>query len=184
MQDKLIPGTSISFGDSDDAFSLIRGMIEITGGLSLSQVCTITGLQSSTIQNWVKRSYVPHPENKKYYERHMSRILLINSLRESMNIEDVGELMALINGDTDDESDDIISESKLYDYFCKAIKNVDVERLNEKEIEEIIDQIIKDEDSAYSERLNDALKVMVSTYYGSLINKKVNHYFAKLKGGL
>ena len=78
MLNETIPGTNISYSEADDAFSVFRPMIEITGGLSLGQVCTITGLQPSTIQNWVKRSFIPHPENKKYYRRG-------KSLRPSQN---------------------------------------------------------------------------------------------------
>ena len=119
MSVKIIPGTNIAYGDNKDAFSVLRPMIQITGGLSLGQICRITNLQSSTIQNWVKRGFVPRPEHKKYYERHLSRILLISALRDCMNIEDIGELMVLINGDTDDAGDDIISETALYDVFMQ-----------------------------------------------------------------
>ena len=118
MLSKTIPGTNIEYRNNKEASQIIEEMIEITGGLSLSQICKITNLQTSTIQNWVKRKYVPRPDHKKYYERHISRILLISALRECMNIEDIGELMSMINGDTDDETDDIISETRLYDYFC------------------------------------------------------------------
>ena len=131
MLSKLIPGTSIEYAEQNDAISVFRPLLAITGGLSLSQICTIADLQPSTIQNWVKRGFVPHPENKKYTERHLFRILLISALRDGMNIEDVGELMVLINGDADDESDDIISEERLYDYFCQAVKSLHRHSLSE-----------------------------------------------------
>ena len=50
-------------------------LIRATDGLTLSQVCTLSGLEPSTIQNWIKRGYVPHPVGKKYRERHLARIL-------------------------------------------------------------------------------------------------------------
>ena len=153
--EKKIPGTNIAYTDTEDAFSVFRPMIEITGGLSLNQVCTITGLQSSTIQNWVKRSFVPHPVNKKYYERHLSRILLISALRDRMNIEEIGELMVLINGDTDDESDDIISEARLYDCFCRVVKHLEHESFNDVYIGQEIDQILENEE-VYKEKLGYA----------------------------
>ena len=92
-------------------------LIQAADGLTLSQVCALSRLEPSTIQNWIKRGYVPHPVGKKYRERHLARILLIAHLRESMPIERVGELLSYINGDTDDESDDIITEEALYDLF-------------------------------------------------------------------
>lgn len=178
----MIPGTNIEYGQSDDAFSVLRPMIEITGGLSLGQICRITGLQSSTIQNWVKRGYVPHPDQKKYYERHLSRILLISALRECMNIEEIGELMMLINGDTDDESDDIISETKLYDYFCKAVKNLNELSLEGENIENSIAEILKNEDEANMDKLTLALKVMVYAYISGLCLKKIEVNLKGLRG--
>ncbi len=182
MKDMMIPGTNIEYGQSDDAFSVLRPMIEITGGLSLGQICRITGLQSSTIQNWVKRGYVPHPDQKKYYERHLSRILLISALRECMNIEEIGELMMLINGDTDDESDDIISETKLYDYFCKAVKNLNELSLEGENIENSIAEILKNEDEANKDKLTLALKVMVYAYISGLCLKKIEVNLKGLRG--
>ena len=164
MLTKTIPGTNIAYSDSDNAFSVFRPMIEITGGLSLGQICTITGLQSSTIQNWVKRGFVPHPENKKYYERHLSRILLISALRDCLDIDEIGELMKLINGDTDDESDDIISESRLFDYFCIAVKNMEQQSLSDDYISEKLEAILQGEEVFYKEKLFKALKVMVYGY--------------------
>lgn len=180
MLNEKIPGTNISYSEADDAFSVFRPMIEITGGLSLGQICTITGLQPSTIQNWVKRGFIPHPENKKYYERHLSRILLISALRDCMNIDEIGELMILINGDTDDESDDIISESSLYDYFCKAVRYMDQKELNDEHIERTILDLLKGMD--HQERLLPALKVMVYAYICGKCLNQVHVNLARLRG--
>lgn len=173
MTDKQLPGTTIDYDTDKDAFAVFRPMLEITGGLSLGQVCTITGLQPSTIQNWVKRGYLQRPDHKKYYEKHLSRILLISSLRDCMNIEEIGELMQLINGDTEDESDDIVSESRLYDYFCKAVREIDVRRLDEESITTAIETTLA-EDDPHRNKLLVALKVMVYAYFGGHCLKMVN----------
>lgn len=115
MQSK--PVAELLSGDKG-VFDRYQPLIEAGNGLSMSQVCGITGLESSTVQNWVKRGFVPHPVNKKYGSRHLARIMLISSLREGMRLERVGQLLSYLNGDTDDESDDIISEEELYDLFC------------------------------------------------------------------
>ncbi|MBR6233087.1 MAG: DUF1836 domain-containing protein [Erysipelotrichaceae bacterium] len=182
MSVKIIPGTNIAYGDNKDAFSVLRPMIQITGGLSLGQICRITNLQSSTIQNWVKRGFVPRPEHKKYYERHLSRILLISALRDCMNIEDIGELMVLINGDTDDEGDDIISETALYDVFCEAVRELDERSLNMQEIEHCIDELVLHEDRNAKERLSMALKVMVYAYLCGKCLKQIQLNLSKLRG--
>ena len=175
-----IPGTTIDFTVYDQTIAYIRQMIDFTGGLSLGHVCKLTGLPETSIQNWVKRGYVPHPERKRYYERHMSRILLISALKDSMNIEDIGELMVLINGDTDDESDDIVSETELYRYLCEAIKGLDVEAFAENQIEYRIKAILADE-KANAEKLSMALKVMVYAYISGACFRKANAYLQELK---
>lgn len=180
MLSKTIPGTNIEYRNNKEASQVIEEMIEITGGLSLSQICKITNLQTSTIQNWVKRKYVPRPDHKKYYERHISRILLISALRECMNIEDIGELMSMINGDTDDETDDIISETRLYDYFCKAISKLDLMSLNDEQISKTIIDLLKDE-TVYKERLVCGLKVMVYAYISGRCLNEINNNLNKLK---
>ena len=116
MNEATIPGTNLTFMPNDDGmFSRFEPLIKATDGLTLGQVCAITGLETSTIQNWVKREFVARPVKKKYHERQLARILLISSLREAMKIDSIGELMKMVNGNTDDESDDIISEEKMYD---------------------------------------------------------------------
>lgn len=168
--DKLIPGTA-SYYKNIEGFEAYKQMIEIGDGISLSQICNITKLEPHMIQNWVKRGYVPHPINKKYYTKHLARILLINSLRECMIIEDIGSLMVNINGDVDDESDDTISEEDLYKLFSNII--YELNDLNK--IEELVDKNVKDK------KLNNCMKVMVYAYVASQMSKKSNHYLQKTK---
>ena len=113
---QFVPGTSIPH-EGGGMFSVFRPMIQATDGLTLRQVCSITGLEPSTIQNWIKRGFVSHPVEKKYRERQLARILLISALRDCMKIDSIGELLTIVNGDTEDTSDDIISEEQLYDYL-------------------------------------------------------------------
>lgn len=176
-----IPGTNIKYTDTHDAFSVFRPMLEMTGGLSLGQLCKITDLTPTTIQNWVKRGYVPKPESKKYYERHLGRVLLISSLRDCMNIEEIDELMSLINGDTDDESDDIISESGLYDLFCKAIKEMDDKTIDDKMIDGVVKKILKNIDN--KDRLSYALKVMVYAFISGNCLKHIKLNLKELRKG-
>ena len=114
MTEKMVPGTAIPYADSNGMFAMFRPLIRATDGLTLGQVCAITGLEVSTIQNWVKRKFVPRPVEKKYHERQLARILLISALRDGMKIDAIGELMTMVNGDADDVSDDIISEALLH----------------------------------------------------------------------
>lgn len=117
-----IPGTVLPYrADIVSAFSGISPLVEAAGGLSLSQVCAITGLEGSTIQNWVKRGWVPKPQGKKYDAAHLPRILLISALRENIQIE---QLVILIESVTHPETHGI-SEAALYDALCKAVRGLD-----------------------------------------------------------
>ncbi len=55
-QTDLSPGTAmaVSMQSGDSAFAAIEPILTATGGLTLAQVEGLTGLNGSTIQNWVK----------------------------------------------------------------------------------------------------------------------------------
>ena len=184
MAQKLIPGTSFPLSENDGMFERFVPLIKATNGLTLSQVCAITSLEPSTIQNWVKRGFVANPVNKKYHERQLARILLISSLRDAMKIDSIGELMALVNGSANDESDDIISEERMYYYFCEAVAKTDKEAPSLEEIPSLVKQTIKD----YSEpvegagkRLSDALCVMVYAFSSSVYKKQADNLFESMR---
>ena len=63
----IIPGTTLEGQreNADRTNELFQSMF-LAGGLTLSQVSSITGLESYTIQNWVKRGFLPPPQNKRY----------------------------------------------------------------------------------------------------------------------
>ena len=180
------PGTVIERKRGETSvFAQFDKMIEMTCGLSLGQVCAMTGLEPSSVQNWVKRGFVSHPVNKKYFGRQLARIMLINALRDSMKIENVGLLMQSVNGDADDESDDIISEEKFYDYLCEAFDKCE-NGLFGPDIRKTVSDIIADYDPGTpeaKERLTEALCAMVYAYASGLLTKKANEHFDKLTKG-
>lgn len=120
---RYIPGTTLKFNEQarDEAFSIIAPVLEATGGLTLSQLCKLTGLSGSTIQNWIKRGWVSATHGKKYSRKQVQRILLINMLRNSMKLEDIARLMEYVNGDVEDTSDDIIDDDVWYNILCRII---------------------------------------------------------------
>ena len=179
-----VPGTVIPYSGDGGMFSVFRPMIKATGGLSLGQVCSVTGLEYSTVQNWVKRGYVAHPIQKKYYERQLARILLISALRDCMKIEDIGDLMAMVNGSADDESDDIISEETMYDYLCEAIRSIEDVIPDEEEVAKLVQNVIADYNAPDEEarvRLTLALTVMVYAHLSARLKNKAEENLTKLK---
>lgn len=93
--------------------------------MMLSQVVEIAqrvsqnDINSTHIQNWVRRNYLPHPEKKKYNREQIANILLINDLRNILPIEKISNLLAYVNNNLIDTSDDRISPTKLYRYYSE-----------------------------------------------------------------
>lgn len=180
----LAPGSTVACKGSGGMFSLFEPMIAATDGLTLSQVCAITGLEACTLQNWIRRGFVARPVRKKYYARQLARILLISALRSSMPIDRIGELMKLVNGDTEDNGDDIISEEKLYDDLCEVIRLsgdrvLDRDALTERIAEVTADYIGPTPESA--QRLRLALSVMAQAYMSNRMKQRAEQDFDLLK---
>ena len=89
------------------------------GGIMLSQVAAITGLEPYDVQNWVKRQLLPAPVNKRYDINQLCRIININMLKKVLPMERICGLLEHINGDLDDRTDDLIDNSHLYFLFVK-----------------------------------------------------------------
>ena len=186
MYENTIPGTTIPYTGAAQGgmFASLRPMITAANGLTLAQVCAITSLEYSTIQNWVKREFVAHPVAKKYGERHLARILIISMLRDAMKIEDVGELLRFVNGDTDDEADDIISEPDLYDLLCEVVRRTDAGIPDDALAMLIDDGIARCElhgEDAYR-RLSAALAVMVRAYFAGVLAREAQSALRALLG--
>ena len=114
----IIPGTTLEGQreDADRTDGLFQSMF-LAGGLTLSQVSSVTGLESYTIQNWVKRGFLPPPRNKRYNMEQVCRITIINMLKGALALEQICSLISYINGSLTDESDDIIDDAVLYFKF-------------------------------------------------------------------
>lgn len=154
-------------------------LIRAANGLTLSQVCALSFLEPSTIQNWIKRGYVPHPTAKKYHERHLARILLIASLRESMQIDRIGELLCYINGETDDVSDDIITEEALYDLFCDVTDSLCADTPSPDRVEQVVTEILDVHPDAgeYHDKILSAMCIMACAYIANTYKKKSDALF-------
>jgi len=143
--DKLSGASKNSSEQGLRGFDKIQMLLEATGGLSLSQVCSVTGLEGSTIQNWVKRGWVAHPIGKKYEEVHIARILIINALKECIKLEHISLLMGYVNGMAQNESEGIIKESTLYSYLYEALKQSGQASDHSRGgVEAVIENVIKD----------------------------------------
>ena len=172
-----IPGTTLTKTDeTKDIFSdAIVPLINVTGGLMLSQLCELTGLETATIQNWVKRGYVSSPVAKKYSKEQVARILIINSLRDTMQLDNIAALLSYLNGNLLDESDDIIMDSELYMHFCKVTFRIEeVDTTKRTVIIQNIRETFKEYDGVDKDKLERALLIMVLAYQAKIMVKKAD----------
>lgn len=116
----IIPGTVLT-AQREEAASIENNFhaMFLGGGIMLSQIDAITGLEPYTVQNWVKRQLLPPPVNKRYDLNQLCRILTINMLKKVLPMEQIVGLLSYINGHLDDASDDLIDDSRLYFLFVR-----------------------------------------------------------------
>lgn len=181
---KNLPGAKLEVSDISQGFEYLMPSIRIANGLTLAQVRAITGLEQSTMQNWIKRGWVAHPENKRYGEYQLARILIINMLRTSMQLDNIARLLRFVNGDADNRDDDIIPDSVLYTYLCAVIAKCEKNQIIDSAA---IRRIAENETAAYVERfagakdkLCDAITVMTLAYISAEIQHTMEDYYATL----
>lgn len=115
-----IPGTVLQIRREDAAhIEDIFASMFLAGGIVLSQVASVTGLEPYTIQNWVKRGFLSPPVNRRYSQKQLCRIVLINMLKGALPLETICKLLEYINGKLDEEADDIIDDAALFFWFVK-----------------------------------------------------------------
>lgn len=181
-----IPGTVIPAeqGSGPGGAGFLAGIFAATSGLMLSQVREITGLDAPALQNWVKRGWVPPAVGKKYNIDQVARILIINMLRDVMQLERIDHLLAYINGKADDKSDDIISEPVLYEYICGLIASCEGLDIREDSVlDERIDRCMQSYAPPHDEagaKLRRALAVIMLAFRCAQIKKKAEQLMQAL----
>ena len=140
----IIPGTTLEDDrtNADRIENLFSSMF-LAGGLTLSQVATVTGLESHTVQNWVKRGFLPSPRGKRYDMAQVCRIINMNMLKGTLQLEQVCSLMTYLNGRLEDESDDLVDDAKLYFMFVRLTARAR-QVGGDKEWEEALQEITSD----------------------------------------
>lgn len=183
---RIIPGTTLKYSEQirNEAFLAVSPVLEATGGLTLSQLSKLTGIEGSTIQNWIKRGWVASTIGKKYCQRQVIRVILINMFRGVMKLEDIARLMTYVNGDVDDSTDDIIDDVILYNILCRIIFDAEDNRAFEKSsLIKVIDEAVKksaENIKSGSEKLKKAMFIMILAYRGSYIKSEMEDELRKI----
>lgn len=179
-----LPGTVLqtTVQEAQQIQSLFSSMF-LGGGMVLSQVCGITGLEGYTVQNWVKRDFLAPPEKKRYSVRQLCRIININMLKSALPMEDICGLLRYINGDPEDESDDLIDDATLYFLFVRlAACHRQMKDFQGREA--YLQQLLAD----YQEpipgaraRVEKVLRIMLTAWAASQLRQEAEKMVAALK---
>lgn len=170
-----IPGTVLEISRKDAAH--IEGVFSsmfLAGGIALSQVSGITGLEPYTVQNWVKRGFLTPPEQKRYTLRQLCRIININMLKSVLPMEQICGLLTYVNGTLNDESDDVIDDSQLYFMFVRLAARMK-ELYREEDREAVLDQAVAE----YNEpvpgakaRVRQVLRIMLTAWLAARMRQE------------
>lgn len=181
----IIPGTVLT-AKKDDAVYIENqfNSMFLGGGMVLSQVAGITGLEPYTVQNWVKRGFLPPPERKKYTLGQLCRIININMLKNVLPMERICGMLSYINGHLDDESDDIIDDSKLYFMFVRLAAHYRVmqnpegrDAQIEKELENYVEPV-----PGAKERVKKVLCIMLTAWASAQLQSAAEKMLNEIEG--
>ena len=178
-----IPGTTLrgQRSNADRTEDLFQSMF-LAGGLTLSQVSNITGLESYTIQNWVKRKFLAPPVNKRYSMEQVCRIIIINMLKGPLPMEQICSLMSYLNGDLTDESDDLIDDTALYFKFvslASRARHIGGTKEWGEAIEEVL-ETYEEPVSGAKEKVHKVLKIMLTAWIASMLKSQVEEMVGSL----
>ncbi len=183
-QEIYFPGTVVE-RQGKSAKEFLDGLFFATRGLMLSQVREITALETSVIQNWVNRGWVQKPVEKRYTANHLTRILLINMLRDVTKLETIVQLLTYLNGSANCREDDSISESQLYLYLCDILDEADYETILSGRLDRMIEERAADYREPFPggrEKVVNALKLILTYYAASRIKVRADRLFKTIIG--
>lgn len=179
----IIPGTTLEGQreNADRTDGLFQSMF-LAGGLTLSQVSSITGLETYAIQNWVKRGFLPPPQHKRYNMEQLCRIIIINMLKGALPLEQICSLLSYINGSLADESDDIIDDTVLYFKFVSLAaraRHIGGSKEWGEALEEVMASYAEPCPGA-REKVTRVLRIMLTAWIAAQLRDQTGHMIAEL----
>lgn len=180
-----LPGTTVEVRAFSRGVSkqLFDGLFA-AGGITLSQILVMTGMEPYLIQNWVKRGFLTSPKKRMYSQDQFARILIINMLRESLQIEKICSLITIIGGDLHDDSDNLIHDAELYHRYVDMLSEgelleKDPERLREaatRAAEDFVEPI-----PGAKKKLVDILQIMLYAHAAAQLCREADDMISALQ---
>lgn len=178
------PGTTIEVSKFEKGGSKqLFDSIFVAGGVTLSQVCVMTGLEPYLIQNWVKRGFVSSPVHRMYSQNQFARIIIINMLRESLQIDQICELISITTVTLNDERDDIIHDDDLYHKYVDMLADNSIDIGDRHSVEAAADRTAAEFGDWLpipKKELSCILQVMAYAHFAGRLRKNAQEIFSSL----
>ena len=171
---KTLPGATVEVDISNpQAADDILSSLFLTGGLMLSQVSQFTGLEPHTIQNWVKRGFLPPPQNKRYDRSQLCRILIIHMLKDTLALPTICRLLSYID------------DSQLYLYIIQVVFSLENDKLEGlSHLEERCRQVLEGYREPFAgarDRVLLVLRIIVTAHLASRLTQQANLLIGRME---
>ena len=121
-----------------------------------------------------KRGFLTKPVNKRYSIRQLCRILNINMLKSALPMEQICGLLSYINGELDNEADDLIDDSVLYFLFVRLAS--DYARMhNAQGRDRYLEELLSDYQEPIpgaKERVAQVLRIMLTAWAAAQLRQQ------------
>jgi hypothetical protein len=110
--------------------------------VSLANLCELTSLTSSSLQNWIKRDVkdlIGAPElGKKYSIEQVAMLLIVKDLKTVFDFEKIRQLLTVVFNTLSDRSDDFMSPLAFFEIYATVLDSLDESSslsLNDRQLE-------------------------------------------------
>lgn len=171
-----LPGTVIEFPMRSGISEFLQSLFA-ANGLVLSQVLQLTGLNTPTVQNWVKRKFVRPPVGKKYDCDQFCTIVIINMMSKTFQIDNLRKMLDYV---------EVLVPSAptmIYTCFIEALQGLSLTDLQSDEnIDRAIDEVIEaaEADDDVKKRLRQVIRIMLMAHVSSLIRNRAQELLFSL----
>lgn len=176
------PGTTVEATALEkESSKILFDGIFATGGITLSQVSVMTGLEPYVVQNWVKRGFLSAPVGRIYSREQFARIVIINMLREALQIEKICNLLHIIGGTPNGKRDNLIGDDELYCRYTDMLAEMPFPSVDEKAVAAKAEQAAADFDErtpGAKKQLSNILQAMFYAHAASKMRSKANELIA------
>lgn len=163
----LLPGTLIEVAPEHlKNVDTILSPMFLLEGMQLRQITQLMGMETHTVQNWVKRGFVESPVRKMYDRDRFVRLALLNYFKDVFSLEGILEILSMA-GNQDDT---------VYKAFCNLIARSPVDPIRaETRLNEIIDGVVENSEFDLTQTSQAQVKRMMTILYTahlSIVMKK------------